>query len=103
MKRPCRQQPSLIPHRIGGYEIDFEVNKYLSCQDWPIDVREGAPKVSETHYKDRDGVALDHVARDRWFCTRCHVPQANAPSPVGNSFRNASELPRGGAGDRSWS
>lgn len=92
MERAYRQQPPLIPHRIAGYEIDLKVNKCLSCHDWPNNVREGAPKVSETHYKDRDGVALDHVARNRWFCTQCHVPQANAPSLVGNSFRNANEL-----------
>lgn len=92
MERAYRQQPPLIPHRIAGYEIDLKVNKCLSCHDWPANVREGAPKVSETHYKDRDGVALDKVARSRWFCTQCHVPQANAPSPVGNSFKNATDL-----------
>lgn len=92
MERAYRQQPPLIPHRIAGYEIDLKVNKCLSCHDWPNNVREGAPKISETHYKDRDGVMLDHVARTRWFCTQCHVPQANAPSLVGNSFRNANEV-----------
>ncbi len=92
MERAYRQQPPLIPHRIAGYEIDLKVNKCLSCHDWPNNVREGAPKISETHYKGRDGVMLDHVARNRWFCTQCHVPQANAPSLVGNTFRNANEL-----------
>ncbi len=90
--RAYRQQPPLIPHRIAGYQIDLRVNKCLSCHDWPNNVEEGAPKISETHYVDRNGVALDHVARTRWFCTQCHVPQTNAPSLVENEFRNAKDL-----------
>jgi cytochrome c-type protein NapB len=91
MERAYRQQPPLIPHRISGYQIDLRVNKCLSCHDWPANVKEGAPKVSETHYTDREGVALDKVAGTRWFCTQCHVPQANAPSLVSNTFTNANE------------
>jgi len=90
--RAYRQQPPLIPHRITGYQIDLRVNKCLSCHDWPNNVEEGAPKISETHYVDRNGVALDHVARTRWFCTQCHVPQTNAPSLVENEFKNAKDL-----------
>lgn len=91
-ERAYRQQPPLIPHRIAGYEIDLKVNKCLSCHDWPNNVEQGAPKVSETHYKSRDGVALDHVARTRWFCNQCHVLQANAPALVRNTFRNAKQV-----------
>lgn len=91
-ERAYRQMPPLIPHRIAGYEIDLKVNKCLSCHDWPNNVEQGAPKVSETHYVSREGVALDHVARTRWFCNQCHVPQANAPELVSNSFRNAKDL-----------
>lgn len=91
-ERAYRQQPPLVPHRIAGYEIDLKVNKCLSCHDWPKNVEQGAPKVSETHYVSREGVALDHVARTRWFCNQCHVPQANAPALVSNSFRNAKDV-----------
>ena len=42
--------------------------------------------MSETHYVNRNGVALEHVARTRWFCTQCHVPQTDAPALVGNTF-----------------
>ena len=90
--RAYRQQPPLIPHRIAGYEIDLKVNQCLSCHDWPNNVEQGAPKVSETHYVSRDGVALDHIAGTRWFCNQCHVPQANAPELVSNTFRNAKEV-----------
>ncbi len=81
-----RQQPPLVPHKISSYEIDLKVNQCLRCHDWPGNVEAGAPKISETHYISRDGIALDHVARTRWFCTQCHVPQANAPALVGNTF-----------------
>lgn len=90
--RAYRQQPPLIPHKIDAYEIDLKVNQCMRCHDWPRNVEEGAPKISETHYIDRDGVALDHVARTRWFCTQCHVPQANASALVGNSFRSAIDV-----------
>lgn len=84
-----RQQPPLIPHKITNYEIDLKVNQCMRCHDWPGNVEANAPKISETHYIDRNGVALDRVARTRWFCTQCHVPQANAPALVGNTFEPA--------------
>ncbi len=90
--RAYRQQPPLIPHRIEKYQINLKVNQCMLCHDWPNNVAEGAPKISETHYVDRNGVALDYVARTRWFCTQCHVPQANARALVGNSFKPATEV-----------
>ncbi len=86
LPRNYRQQPPLIPHRIQKYQIDLRVNQCLSCHDWPQNVRENAPKVSETHYVDRNGVQLDGVARTRWFCTQCHVTQEEAIPLVENTF-----------------
>jgi len=82
-----RQQPPLIPHKIKKYEIDLKNNQCLRCHDWPRNVEENAPKISETHYIGREGQALDHVSKRRWFCTQCHVPQFKAPSLVGNTFK----------------
>lgn len=82
-----RQQPRMIPHRIDKYEIDLKVNQCMRCHDWPNNVEEGAPKISETHYKDRDGKALDFVDRGRWFCTQCHVSQSDAAPLIRNTFR----------------
>ena len=90
--RAYRQAPPMIPHKIDAYEIDLKVNQCMRCHDWPRNVEEGAPKISETHYIDRDGVALDYVARTRWFCTQCHVPQANAATLVDNDFRSAIDV-----------
>lgn len=87
--RAYRQQPPLIPHRIDKYEIDLKTNQCMSCHDWPFNTEFGAPKVSETHYVDRQGNRLDNVARTRWFCTQCHVPQMDAPELVDNTFEPA--------------
>lgn len=91
-ERSYRQQPPLIPHKIRGYEIDLKVNQCMGCHDWPNNVDYGAPKISETHYIDRDGVALDHVARTRWNCNQCHVPQVNAKELIDNEFKSALEV-----------
>ncbi len=89
--RAYRQQPPLIPHKVEKYQINLKVNQCLRCHDWPYNVDEGAPKISETHYVSRDRVALDKVARTRWFCTQCHVPQVRARAKVANSFRSSYE------------
>lgn len=92
LKRAYRQQPPLIPHRIEGYQVDLRVNRCMSCHDWPNNNEMRAPKISETHYENREGAALDYLSRNRWFCTQCHVPQVDAPPLVVNEFKNASEV-----------
>jgi len=93
--RAYRQQPPLIPHRIDDYQVTRDYNKCLTCHGWPQYAQYGAPKVSETHYETRDGTRLDAVSGQRWFCTQCHVPQADAPELVPNAFKNATQI--GGA------
>jgi cytochrome c-type protein NapB len=91
-ERSYRQQPPLIPHKIDGYQIDLSVNQCMQCHDWPYNVEQEAPKISETHYIDRDGVALDKVSPRRWFCTQCHAPQSNAKELVRNDFKSALDM-----------
>lgn len=91
-ERAYRQQPPLIPHKIQGYQITRTVNQCMQCHDWPYNVDQGAPKISETHYYNREGVALDEVSANRWFCTQCHVSQSNAKELVGNEFKSALDL-----------
>ena len=93
--RAYRQQPPLIPHRVEGYQVNKDFNKCLSCHAWPQNAQFNAPKVSETHYETRAGERTDDVARSRWFCTQCHVPQAATEELVPNAFKNAREV--GGA------
>ena len=90
--RAYRQQPPLIPHRIDGYQITKDFNQCMTCHDWPANTKAGAPKISETHYNDREGNRLDKIAGTRFFCTQCHVPQADAKPLVTNTFQNASEM-----------
>lgn len=84
--RSYRQQPPLIPHTIAQYQIDLAANECLSCHDWTNAGDRGAPTLSMTHYLDRDGNQLDTISGTRWFCNQCHVPQANAPALVENTF-----------------
>jgi len=91
-ERAYRQQPPLIPHKIDGYQIDRSANQCMQCHDWPYNVDQEAPKISETHYIDRDGVALDQVSPRRWFCTQCHAPQSNAKELVRNDFKSSMDL-----------
>ncbi|WP_226623296.1 nitrate reductase cytochrome c-type subunit [Alloyangia pacifica] len=88
--RNYRQQPPTIPHSMTQYQIDLRTNQCLSCHDWTNAGDRGAPTLSMTHYLDRDGTQLDTVAGTRWFCTQCHVPQADAPTLVGNDFEASS-------------
>ncbi len=90
--RAYRQQPPLIPHKVDGYQITKTNNACMTCHDWPGNVQYKAPKVSETHYVDRQGQRLDKVAGTRYFCQQCHVPQANAKPLVKNSFEDATQV-----------
>ncbi|MEM7671164.1 MAG: nitrate reductase cytochrome c-type subunit, partial [Pseudomonadota bacterium] len=86
MQRNYRQQPPMIPHSIAQYQIDIRANQCLSCHDWSKAGERNAPTLSMTHYLDREGNELDHIAGTRYFCNQCHVPQADVPVLVGNSF-----------------
>ena len=90
--RAYRQQPPLIPHAIDGYQVTKSFNKCMTCHTWPQNANYGAPKVSETHYESREGIDLDEVSPLRWFCTQCHVVQADARPLVPNAFKNAREM-----------
>lgn len=89
--RAYRQQPPLIPHKVDGYQVSIDNNQCMSCHDWPGNTRVNAPKISETHYVDRQGVRLDKVAGTRYFCTQCHVPQTDTKPLIGNVFQNATQ------------
>lgn len=91
MQRNYRQQPPLIPHGISPYQIDLRTNQCLSCHDWTKAGERDAPTLSMTHYLDRDGRELDHIAGTRYFCNQCHVPQVDAPDLVSNVFRSSAE------------
>lgn len=80
------QQPPLIPHQIKGYQINLKFNKCMTCHSWKKYKEAGATKISQTHFKDRDGNDLATVSPRRYFCTQCHVPQATVAPIVENTF-----------------
>jgi len=90
--RNYRQQPPLIPHRVDKYQIDVKANQCMGCHDWPQNVEQNAPKISETHYLSPTGVRLNKVSGSRWFCNQCHVPQVQAQELVPNTFTSSNDL-----------
>ena len=86
------EQPPVIPHDISGYELSVHANTCLTCHRRQYTERTGAPMISITHYRDRDGQTLSDVAPRRYFCTQCHIPQTTALPLVENEFTDMSEL-----------
>ncbi len=90
--RAYPDQPPIIPHSIEGYELSVNANRCLSCHKREFTQDSGAPMISVTHYMTRDGQMLADVSPRRYFCTTCHVPQADSRSLVINQFKDMSEL-----------
>ncbi|WP_157669833.1 nitrate reductase cytochrome c-type subunit [Chitinibacter sp. GC72] len=91
-QRQFVQQPPVIPHTTKGYLISKEFNKCLDCHSWDRAADSGAPRVSVTHFKTREGKELTNMSPRRYFCTQCHVPQTDAKPLVGNKFKPADGL-----------
>jgi cytochrome c-type protein NapB len=97
--RAYPEQPPVIPHSIEGYQLSVNTNRCQSCHKREFTQGSGAPMISVTHYMTREGQMLADVSPRRYFCTACHVPQANTAPLVGNTFKDMSELGVGLAGD----
>ncbi|BDY05783.1 nitrate reductase cytochrome c-type subunit [Ferrimonas sp. YFM] len=85
-------QPPLVPHKVQGYQITQSTNRCLQCHDVDNYLTTGAPRVSPTHFTDRDGIVLPHVAPRRYLCLQCHVTQADAKPPVANTFEGLGQF-----------
>lgn len=97
--RAYPEQPPIIPHSIEGYQLSVNTNRCLSCHKREFTQGSGAPMISVTHYMTRDGQMLADVAPRRYFCTACHVPQADVSPLVPNTFKDMSEMGVRPAGD----
>jgi cytochrome c-type protein NapB len=97
--RAYPEQPPIIPHSIEGYQLSVNANRCMSCHKREFTEGSGAPMISVTHYMTREGQMLADVSPRRYFCTACHVPQADTAPLVGNTFVDMSELGIGHAGD----
>ena len=98
--RAYPDQPPVIPHSIEGYQLSVNTNRCLSCHKREFTQGSGAPMISVTHYITREGQMLADVSPRRYFCTACHVPQADTTPLVGNTFTDMSKLGVGHAGDQ---
>lgn len=92
IKRNYVHQPPMIPHQIRGYRVDTNSNKCLTCHGWKYAAETGATKISLTHYETRDGKTLSAVSPRRYFCSQCHVTQADAPDLIDNTFKPVESL-----------
>jgi cytochrome c-type protein NapB len=90
--RAYPEQPPTIPHSIEGYQLTVNTNRCLSCHKREFTESSGAPMISVTHYMTRRAQMLADVSPRRYFCTACHVPQADIKPLVGNTFKDMSEL-----------
>ena len=97
--RAYPDQPPVIPHSIEGYQLSVNTNRCLSCHKREFTEGSGAPMISVTHYITRQGQMLADVSPRRYFCTACHVPQADADPLVENTFKDMSEMGVDHAGD----
>lgn len=91
-ERNYPEQPPTIPHTIAGYQVDRFGNRCLACHSRANSARSQAPMISITHYMDRDGQPLAAMSPRRYFCTQCHVTQAEVKPLVENGFENIDRL-----------
>lgn len=92
LMRQYPEQPPIIPHSIEGYQLSVNTNRCMSCHRREATVGSGAPMISVTHYMNRDGQMMADVSPRRYFCTECHVPQADTTPLVENGFVDMSDL-----------
>ena len=85
-------QPPLIPHETGQVQLNPSNNGCLECHDVSTYRKADAPRVSPTHYMDRDNKILTEVAPRRYFCLQCHVTQVDAKPLVANEFKPAGKF-----------
>ena len=71
--------------------VTLQDNRCVSCHGPDNYKVAGAPKVANSHLKERDGNMLPEVSPALYQCTACHVPQVDAKPLVQNTFRGAVE------------
>lgn len=85
-ERAWELQPPTIPHGIEKDRISLRENTCMKCHSRENHEKEKAPAVGDSHFMTRDGEELKKVSTRRWFCSQCHVPQANLSPLVENTF-----------------
>ena len=81
-----KDQPPLIPHSIDKERITLRENGCLKCHSRADAKVKNAPKPPKSHFTQRDGKKSKTIVAGRYFCTQCHVPQANVRPLVKNNY-----------------
>ncbi len=79
-------QPPLVPHSIRGLQVTKNVNQCLACHGLDFYKTTGAPRLPQSHFRDRDGKLYESESPRRYFCLQCHVQQANVDPIIQNKF-----------------
>lgn len=86
--RTFSSQPPVIPHAVENFdEITLEENQCLTCHSATNYQKKKAPKIGDSHFRDREGKVLAETSALRHNCVQCHVPQVDAPPLVENDFK----------------
>lgn len=80
-------QPPMIPHSVEGYQISKNTNRCLQCHGVEHYRTTGAPRISPTHFMDRDGKVLSDVAPRRFAARDTASRNSDAAPIVGNDFQ----------------
>ena len=87
--------PPQIPHDVSEFlPITVQSNMCIACHAqpelWGKPREKGKPTpIPQSHYTDlrnAPGKVTDHLINARYNCNQCHVPQADAPALVQNTF-----------------
>lgn len=87
--------PPQIPHDVGDFlPITAQANMCIACHNlpdqWGKKLEPGLPTpIPPSHYTEHraaSGKVTDHLINARYNCNQCHVPQADAPALVENTF-----------------
>ena len=89
--RETDQQPPMIPHDIGAFQINLEKNTCLRCHGAEGTAQSNATPISRSHYQNREGEDTGELSGSRYFCTLCHAPQADVEPLVDNEFKATPE------------
>ncbi len=87
--RNFKSQPPLIPHKVAKYKINLKANRCIKCHGKANYKEEEAPLIGVSHFMDNNGKEGKKINMSRYFCTQCHVAQADTKPLVANTFMGA--------------
>ena len=91
--REFEQQPPLIPHSIDNFQINLDQNKCLNCHVGSDEKDPVGTPISGTHFTSAEDGSSTSLSAARYFCTQCHVPQADVSPIVRNEVKSSSGTP----------